>query len=173
MSAVERVNNMTTLSRAEMVWVPSGPGKTFRPLRFWETGWSELMRVEPGVEVSLHRHSGPVDSLVVEGQRLLSNGEILGPGGYQYEPEGTVDSWATTGTEACVVYLRIEGDVEYLDPNGEVTGVVNSGTQSALYEKWCDANHVEAHFRVSPTPDALRAFEVSTYSLGRRVSNEQ
>jgi len=31
-----------------MPWIPTGPGKSFRPLRFAADGWSELMRLEPG-----------------------------------------------------------------------------------------------------------------------------
>ena len=34
-----------------MPWIPTGPGKSFRPLRFAEDGWSELMRLEPGSAV--------------------------------------------------------------------------------------------------------------------------
>lgn len=38
-----------------MPWIPTGAGKSFRPLRFAEDGWSELMRLEPGSAVA----SGP------------------------------------------------------------------------------------------------------------------
>jgi 2,4'-dihydroxyacetophenone dioxygenase len=34
-----------------MPWIPTGPGKSFRPLRFAADGWSELMRLEPGSAV--------------------------------------------------------------------------------------------------------------------------
>ena len=37
-----------------MPWMPTGPGKTFRPLRFAADGWSELMRLEPGSAVAVH-----------------------------------------------------------------------------------------------------------------------
>jgi len=32
-----------------MPWIPAGPGRAFRPLRFARDGWSELMRLEPAV----------------------------------------------------------------------------------------------------------------------------
>lgn len=121
---------------SELPWVPSGPGSAFRPLRFWAGGWSELMRLEPGVHVPLHRHTGSVDAYVLEGCRLLSNGEVLGPGDYQHEPAGTVDTWAATGTTPCVVHLYIEGAIEYLDLTGAVTAVVSSATQASAYEAW-------------------------------------
>ena len=40
-----------------MPWIPTGPGKSFRPLRFAADGWSELMRLEPGSAVAVHRHA--------------------------------------------------------------------------------------------------------------------
>lgn len=129
------------VSSAAMAWVPTGVGKAFRPLRFWEGGWSELMRLTPGAEVGLHRHTGPVDAYVVAGHRLLSGGELLGPGDYQHEPAGTVDAWSATGTEACVVHLRVEGDIEYLGVGGNVTSVVTSASQADAYRRWCDQHH--------------------------------
>jgi len=139
---------------ADMHWVPTGPGKAFRPLRFWDGGWSELMRLDRGAEVARHRHTGGVDAYVVEGQRLLATGEFLGAGDYQREPPGTVDAWGASGTEPCVVYLRIEGDIEYLDPNGVVTALVNSSTQAAAYREWCELHHAisQLHFDARPHP---------------------
>ena len=45
-----------------MDWIPTGPGKSFRPLRFEPGGWSELMRLEPGSVVALHRHTDLPDT---------------------------------------------------------------------------------------------------------------
>lgn len=125
-----------------MAWVPTGPGAAFRPLRFWEGSWSEVMRPEPGTGVALHRHHGPLDSYGLEGCRLVPSGAGFGPECYQHEPAGTVDEWTATGVEACVVHLRIEGDIEYLGDNGSVVSVVSSATQSAAYRRWREAHHV-------------------------------
>jgi|SRR6266567_2935910 len=66
-------------------WIPTGPGKSFRPLRFTDEGWSELMRLEPGSVVALHRHTGDVHALNLSGSReIIGTGEIVGPGGYVY-----------------------------------------------------------------------------------------
>ena len=56
-----------------MPWIATGPGKSFRPLRFAADGWSELMRLEPGSAVALHRHTGEVHAFNIRGTR-----EILG-----------------------------------------------------------------------------------------------
>jgi hypothetical protein len=53
-------------------WIPTGPGKSFRPLRFAADGWSELMRLEPGSAVAVHRHTGEViESVNAETQRAV------------------------------------------------------------------------------------------------------
>src|ERR1700739_3535981 len=48
------------LATGEMDWIPTGPGKSFRPLRFEPGGWSELMCLEPGRAVALHPPPGEV-----------------------------------------------------------------------------------------------------------------
>jgi hypothetical protein len=60
-----------------MPWITTGPGKSFRPLRFAADGWSELMRLEPGAGVLLHRHTGEVHAFNLAGTRILT-GERVG-----------------------------------------------------------------------------------------------
>src|SRR5215469_12050711 len=88
------------LDTENMDWIPTGPGKSFRPLRFAPDGWSELMRLEPGSVVALHRHTGDVHALNLSGSReIIGTGEVVGPGGYVYEPPGTIDTWRAVGTQ--------------------------------------------------------------------------
>jgi 2,4'-dihydroxyacetophenone dioxygenase len=64
----------------DMSWIPTGGGKVFRPLRFQPDGWSELMRLEPGSLVALHRHTGDVHAFNLVGTRqILGTDEIVGP----------------------------------------------------------------------------------------------
>ena len=93
-----------------MPWIPTGPGKSFRPLRFAADGWSKLMRLEPGSAVALHRHTGEVHAFNLAGTReILGTGERVGPGNYVYEPPGTIDGWAAIGDEPCVVHIKVSG----------------------------------------------------------------
>ena len=93
-----------------MAWIPTGGGKAFRPLRFEADGWSELMYLEPGSVVPLHRHTGEVHAYNLSGSRqILGTGEIVGPGDYVYEPAGNVDAWQAVGDEPCVVTSRSPG----------------------------------------------------------------
>ena len=132
-----------------MPWIPTGPGKSFRPLRFAADGWSELMRLEPGSAVALHRHTGEVHAYNVSGTReILGSGELVGPGGYVYEPAGTVDGWGAVGDEPCVVHIKVTGIIEYLDDNGQVIESVNAETQRAAYLAWCQAHDVRPSERI-------------------------
>lgn len=122
----------------DMDWIPTGDGKSFRPLRFEPDGWSELMRLEPGSVVSLHRHTGEVHAFNLSGTReILGTGEFAGPGSYTYEPAGTTDAWRAVGDQPCVLHLKISGAVQYLDPNGNVIETVDAATQRAAYLTWC------------------------------------
>jgi ketosteroid isomerase-like protein len=141
MTAVAGVCKLPTLDTNALPWVPTGPGKAFKPLRFWPGGWSELMRLEPGAGVALHRHTGIVDAIVLQGERRTAGGEVLGAGAYQHEPAGTVDAWAAQGEQACIVHLRIEGEIQYLGPSGDVAEVVDATTQARTYAQWCAARN--------------------------------
>jgi 2,4'-dihydroxyacetophenone dioxygenase len=122
----------------ELPWISTGPGKSFRPLRFEPEGWSELMRLEPGAKVACHRHTGEVHAYNLAGRRRLEgSGEIIGPGDYHYEPAGTIDAWRIIGDEPCIVHLHIRGTVEYLDTKGQVVATASSATQFASYRAWC------------------------------------
>jgi 2,4'-dihydroxyacetophenone dioxygenase len=121
-----------------MPWIPTGPGKSFRPLRFAAGGWSELMRLEPGSTVALHRHTGEVHAFNLAGTReIFGTGERVGPGNYVYEPADTVDEWGAVGDQPCVVHIKVAGTIEYLDGNGQVIESVNAETQRAVYLAWC------------------------------------
>ena len=62
-----------------MPWIPTGPGTSFRPLRFAADGWSELMRLEPGSAVAVHRHTGDVHAFKVAGtiEYLGDDGQVI------------------------------------------------------------------------------------------------
>ena len=128
----------------DMPWIPTGPGKAFRPIRFDRDGWTELMRVEPGAYVAPHRHTGEVHGYNISGHReLIEAGIVVGPGGYVYEPVGNVDSWRGVGDEPCLIHIRVEGRAEFFDEAGEVVGVASSQAQQEIYLEWCRDNGVE------------------------------
>ena len=82
---------------------------------------TQLLRLEPGTVIPRHRHAGEVHAFNLSGSRkLLDTGEVIGPGGYVYEPPGNVDSWMAVGDTPLLVFVTTRGAIEYLDDRGEV-----------------------------------------------------
>jgi 2,4'-dihydroxyacetophenone dioxygenase len=126
-------------------WVPSPiPGKSSKPLRFFRNnrGFVELLRMQPGVAMPTHRHTGETHAYNLSGSRQLSTGEIVGPGDYVYEPPGNVDAWQVIGDEPLIALVVVMGDVEDLGPDGNVRTRATASTRLAEYESYCRAKGI-------------------------------
>ncbi|MGO1070006.1 cupin domain-containing protein [Lysobacter sp. CA199] len=125
---------------ADLPWIPSSmPGKFAKPLRFLadDRGFVELLRMEPGLTMPLHRHTGEIHAYNLSGTRQLCTGELIGPGDYVYEPAGNVDWWKIVGDEPMVALVVVMGAVEFLGPGGTVRFRATAETQRAEYERHC------------------------------------
>lgn len=127
------------IASADLPWIPSStPGKSARPLRFLgDEGFVELLRMEPGTTMPLHRHTGPVHVYQLSGLRQLDNGQLIGPGDYILEPAGNVDWWKVVGDEPMVAFVLVMGEVQFLGPGGEARAVANAAGQRAEYLRHC------------------------------------
>jgi 2,4'-dihydroxyacetophenone dioxygenase len=125
-------------------WIPITEKKSFKPLRFFSgnRGFVELLRLEPGEEVPLHRHTGEVHAFNLEGSRQLCSGELIGPGDYVYEPAGNIDSWKIVGDTPLIIFVVLIGAVEYLGPDHSVTALVTADTLMERYHRHCAANNI-------------------------------
>ena len=126
-------------------WIPLGPGESFRPLRFLaqDRGRVLLLRLEPGTLVPLHRHLGEVHAYNLAGRRkLIETDEIVGPGGYVYEPAGNVDSWMAVGDEPVIVHITSYGAMEYLGPSGDVVRRDSAASLRDAYLRHCAENGI-------------------------------
>lgn len=124
----------------DLPWIPSPTqGKSSRPLRFFRDnrGFVELLRMEPGVVMPLHRHTGETHAYNLAGSRKLDTGEVIGPGGYVYEPPGNVDAWQVVGDETLIALVVVMGEVEDLGPDGIVRGRATTSTRLAEYRQYC------------------------------------
>lgn len=133
-------------TNADIPWVPSPvPGKSSKPLRFLrdDRGFVELLRMEPGVAMPRHRHTGETHAFNLSGSRQLSSGEVIGAGDYVYEPPGNVDAWHVVGNEPLVALVVVMGEVEDLDLDGNVRGRATASTRLAEYEDYCRAQGIE------------------------------
>ena len=123
-------------------WVPSGmPGKASRPLRFLagDRGFVELLRMEPGTVMPLHRHTGEIHAFNLRGSRQLCTGERIDAGGYVYEPAGQSDWWKVIGCEPLLALVVVMGEVEFLDADGHIHARASAATQRTAYERHCHA----------------------------------
>ncbi len=123
-------------------WIPLGEKKAMKPLRILSgnRGFVELLRIEPGEVIPLHRHTGEVHGFHLEGVRELQTGERVGPGDYVYEPAGNVDTWKVVSDTPVVVFLIVMGEVEYFDAEGNVRGRFTAETMRQSYLDYCSAN---------------------------------
>ena len=133
------------LDPERLPWIPLGPGESFRPLRFLaqDRGRVLLLRLDPGTLVPLHRHLGEVHAYNLAGRRkLIETDEIVGQGGYVYEPAGNVDSWMAVGDEPVIVHITSYGAMEYLGPSGDVVKRDNASSLRDAYLRYCAENGV-------------------------------
>ena len=111
----------------------------------------------PGVVVARHRHRGEVHAFNLAGHRQIDGrDEVIGPGGYVYEPAGNVDSWACVGTEDCVVSIIVAGAMDYLDDDDRVIASDDTASLRATYLRWCEATGTEPDRRLDITPHRVR-----------------
>lgn len=133
---------------ADLPWRPSAtPGKSSKPLRFLadDRGFVELLRMEPGVVMPLHRHTGEIHAYNLAGSRKLCTGEVIGPGDYVYEPPGNTDWWKIVGDETMVALVIVMGTVEFIGPGGSVRAHASASTQLAEYERHCREHGLPIH----------------------------
>ena len=121
-------------------WIPSStPGKFSRPLIFLanDRGFVELLRMEPGTAMPVHRHTGEVHVFNVRGSRQLCTGERVEAGDYVYERAGLCDGWMVLGDEPLLALVVVMGEVQFLDADGKVCARASAATQRADYVRHC------------------------------------
>ncbi|QSA98197.1 2,4'-dihydroxyacetophenone dioxygenase family protein [Methylococcus sp. EFPC2] len=124
----------------QLPWIPVGPGISKKLLAlFPERGeWVTLLRLEPGARIPLHRHQGEVHGYLLSGgRRLEPEGRLLGPGDYEYEPAGHVDTWTASGDQAFVSLFFVRGAVEYLAADGSVLRRETAASNAEEYRRAC------------------------------------
>jgi quercetin dioxygenase-like cupin family protein len=123
-------------------WQPISPGFSLKVVRGGSSDDDTrvlLLRLEPGTVIGRHRHSGEIHALNLAGSRtILDGGEVIGPGGYVYEPPGNVDSWMATGDVPVIVFLTARGAIEYLDERGAPITRSTTSSVSAAYRRFVE-----------------------------------
>jgi len=138
---------MTTRDIDGLPWQPIRPGYDLKLLRGSDSDDDPrvlLLRLEPGQVITRHRHSGEIHAVNLAGSRkLLDTGEVIGPGGYVYEPPGNEDSWMAVGGVPLIVFVIARGAIESLDDHGRVIARTTTRSVTESYRRFV-ASHEEA-----------------------------
>jgi quercetin dioxygenase-like cupin family protein len=120
-------------------WLPLKPGFSMKLLYADpETDVRvQLLRLEPGTVIERHRHGGTVHAYNLSGQRmLLDTRDVVGAGGYVYEPPGNVDSWMAVGDDPVIVFVTVQGSLSYIDDRGEVISTTTTRDIADRYHRF-------------------------------------
>ena len=134
------------LTQSERVpWVPIGDGKAFKPLRFFRDnrGCVELLRLDPGVEIGWHRHTGEVHAYNLQGTRELHTGETVQAGDYVFEPVSNTDRWRAAGDTPLIVFVVVMGVVEYLGAGAKVADRYDGNRLYNDYKVYCERHGID------------------------------
>ncbi len=104
--------------------------------------WVIRTKFRPGYLVQTHRHTGEVFAFTIAGcWKYLEYPEVNTSGSYLYEPAGSVHTLTVpdTNTEVTDVWFAIYGANLNLDPEGNVTSVIDAGSVLAAYLMLCEA----------------------------------
>jgi quercetin dioxygenase-like cupin family protein len=106
-------------------WVDTGYGVDLKVVRFDATKgtWVIRNRFRPGVQLQIHRHTGPVDGYTLSGRwHYLEYDFYSTAGSYIYEPANSVHTLTVpedNDGDTDVLFI-IEGALLNLDPDGKV-----------------------------------------------------
>ena len=131
------MNQLNFPESETLPWMTVSPGFELKVLhgRTDDDTRALLLRLQPGTTIAPHRHTGEVHAFNLSGQRkLLDTGEVIGPGGYVYEPAGNHDTWMAVGTEPAVVFVTVRGVIEELDAAGQVTVRMTTSSVAGSYQ---------------------------------------
>jgi quercetin dioxygenase-like cupin family protein len=125
-------------------WVDAGGGIELKVLRVSiATGvWVVRNRVQPGVELPTHKHTGQVEGFTIAGRWHYREYDFYSTAGsFIHEPAGSVHTLHVPedNLHATDVLFVIEGALVNFDADGGVDSVVDGELTLAGYEALCEA----------------------------------
>jgi hypothetical protein len=133
-------SHQITIDSESLPWQPLRPGFDLKVLRGSSSDDDPrvlLLRLLPGEIIAPHRHGGEAHVVNLSGwRRLLHTGDLVGPGGYVYEPPGNEDSWMAVGDEPVVLLVVVCGAIESLDAEGRVIARTTTSSVTESYRRF-------------------------------------
>ena len=129
-------------AESELPFVEFEPGVDMQVLQIdVESGlWVVRMRMQPGVTLPTHKHTGEVFAVTLAGSwKYLEYPEINTAGSYLFEPAGSIHTLhvPATNTEVTDVWFAIRGANLNLDADGKVTLIFDAGLVLKVYLSHC------------------------------------
>lgn len=131
-------------------WIPFTPFSEEVLLKYWKVDpvRGEIvvsMRFPPGIELPTHYHTGVVVAHTVRGAwRYIEHDWVSGPGDTVYETAASSHTPQSVGEEDAEVFFYLVGELEFLDPSGNLLARENAKTSLARYEAYCQSNGLPA-----------------------------
>ena len=102
--------------------------------------WVVRMRMQPGVTLPTHKHTGEVYAFTLSGSwKYLEYPELNTAGSYLFEPAGSIHTLhvPATNTEVTDVWFAIHGANLNLDAEGKVTLIFDAALVLKVYLSHC------------------------------------
>lgn len=102
--------------------------------------WVVRMRMQPGVTLPTHKHTGEVHAFTLSGSwKYLEYPEVNTAGSYLFEPAGSIHTLhvPATNTEVTDVWFAIRGANLNLDEEGKVTLIFDAALVRKVYLSHC------------------------------------
>lgn len=129
-------------SETELPFVEFEPGVEMQVAHIdVESGlWVVRMRMQPGVTLPTHKHTGEVYAFTLAGSwKYLEYPEVNTAGSYLYEPAGSIHTLhvPATNTEVTDVWFAIRGANLNLDEAGNVSLIFDAALVLKVYLSIC------------------------------------
>jgi 2,4'-dihydroxyacetophenone dioxygenase len=125
----------------QIPWIPQSDRVWFKPVRFDLTNgkWINLLKVKPGGKVNRHRHTGgSVLAYTLQGNWYYVEREWKAkPGTFVFEPPGDIHTLVVDGEEEMISLFILEGCIQYLNDEDEITSQDDVFSKLKRYEEYC------------------------------------
>ncbi|HVW70142.1 MAG TPA: 2,4'-dihydroxyacetophenone dioxygenase family protein [Steroidobacteraceae bacterium] len=139
MTAVEELHAFE-VNESTLPWFDYAPGVQMKLLKInRSTGqFVLLLRAEPGAHLGRHKHYGTVNVYTLRGRwRYLEDPWTATAGSYIHEPAGAIHTFEADKDEGLLVFLVVDGCLEFLDDQDRSIGIDNWQSLLQRYVDHC------------------------------------
>ena len=139
----------THLGSAALPWHPFTPysDQVFLKLLHLDPVRGEtvaLLKAPGGAVLGTHNHYGRVLVYTVQGSwRYAEHDWVARPGDFVYEVANAQHTFIAEPGEDVVVFVAVEGALDFLDESGNSVGIETSRTFMERYHAYCGANGID------------------------------